>query len=96
MLNYSHLGTLCFTGAYVDHFSKATVCSYQHCLTCAVTILGHFCRNNFHVYGVENWHVWHSGDNILLTIKNHLVTAITSRDIPIHIIKHYCGDGFDD
>ena len=28
-----------FHAAHVDHLSKATVCSYQHCLPCAVTIL---------------------------------------------------------
>jgi len=70
MLNYSHLGTLRFTATHVDHFSKATACSYQHCLPCAVTILGHiFNGNNFHVCGVENWHVWHSGDNIYLPLR---------------------------
>ena len=97
MLNYSHLGTLRFTAAHVDHFSKATGCSYQHCLPCAVTILGYiFSKNNFHVYGVENWHVWHSGDSIYLPLRTTWSLPLLAKiRIPIHIIKPYCGDGFD-
>ena len=49
----AHLGTLCFTATHVDHFSKATVCSYQHCLPCAVTYL----RQLFSVKGIPMYTV---------------------------------------
>jgi len=49
--------------------------------------------NIVHFVGVENWRVWHSGNNIYLSLRT--TWSLPLLYIPIYIIKHYCGDGFD-